>query len=427
MVNQNMRFVAKHACLQVQSQKGEDVIVVPNEKSQKLVRGDNYAVYAVCDGHAGIAAADFVAQKLNDEIKFQIHQEGLRLIWSTGKNKIIDAVQRCMKKVFLSLDSQFMKLNENSIAGTTLTVAVIMENILTVANVGDSKCILLSSDGHFLNMIAEHRLEVNEQEKLRIESLGGTVERLKLAGDLNGDGIGPLRMWPAGLAVSRSIGDKDARPFGTPFPAIKSMKLPAAGGRLIIASDGLWDFFSSRRVAAMIHRSKLEEVPGLLIRNVQTVSRNVMKDDTSVIAVDIFPHNQKTLYDCCATNSDLKFCCFQPKVIDEETLEEDRVFCFTHIKEIDSLFESQRNEPLPMYTSLPFFQEVDNVEDISQPSSHSSTQNLANEMSHELRGLKRSLSANWAQNLYSTQVISVDQRGNPCRRHSVYMPHLDSF
>ncbi|KAK1305405.1 putative protein phosphatase 2C 15 [Acorus calamus] len=57
--------------------------------------------------------------------------------------------------------------------------------------------------------------------------------------------IGPLRCWPGGLCLSRSIGDMDVGEFIVPVPYVKQVKLSNAGGRLIISSDGVWDALSS--------------------------------------------------------------------------------------------------------------------------------------------------------------------------------------
>lgn len=60
---------------------------------------------------------------------------------------------------------------------------------------------------------------------------------------------GPLRSWPGGLCVSRSIGDVDCGPYISPLPHVRQLVVPRAGGRIVIASDGLWDAVDSERAA----------------------------------------------------------------------------------------------------------------------------------------------------------------------------------
>lgn len=57
-------------------------------------------------------------------------------------------------------------------------------------------------------------------------------------------GLGPLRIWPGGLCVSRSIGDKDVGPNIIATPHVRQVLVPEWGCRLIMASDGVWDCIS---------------------------------------------------------------------------------------------------------------------------------------------------------------------------------------
>ena len=59
---------------------------------------------------------------------------------------------------------------------------------------------------------------------------------------------GPLRIWPGGLAMARSIGDVEAGALAIAEPEIRQITLPLSGARLIIASDGLWDAITPKTV-----------------------------------------------------------------------------------------------------------------------------------------------------------------------------------
>lgn len=43
-------------------------------------------------------------------------------------------------------------------------------------------------------------------------------------------GVGPLRIWPGGLCVSRSVGDTDAGPHIVPIPHVKQVGVRAGEG-----------------------------------------------------------------------------------------------------------------------------------------------------------------------------------------------------
>ena len=49
-------------------------------------------------------------------------------------------------------------------SGTTVTFAVIEGLFITVASVGDSRCILESAEGDIYYLSADHRLECNVEE-----------------------------------------------------------------------------------------------------------------------------------------------------------------------------------------------------------------------------------------------------------------------
>ena len=65
--------------------------------------------------------------------------------------------------------------------------------------------------------------------------------------------------------------------------------LPPTGGRIIVASDGVWDAFDKMTRASSMSRSwPLEQAPS---RMIQTIVRAYggLKDDTTLVVIDITP------------------------------------------------------------------------------------------------------------------------------------------
>ena len=58
-----------------------------------------------------------------------------------------------------------------------------------------------------LQVSASHRLDTNKAEQARVKELGCEVS----ATTLMGKPVGPLRVWPGGLAMSRTLGDYEVR------------------------------------------------------------------------------------------------------------------------------------------------------------------------------------------------------------------------
>ncbi|KAK1355981.1 hypothetical protein POM88_049237 [Heracleum sosnowskyi] len=53
--------------------------------------------------------------------------------------------------------------------------------------------------------------------------------------------IGPLRCWPGGLCLSRSVGDMDVGVFIVPVSRVKQVKLSSSGGRLVTVMVGCFE------------------------------------------------------------------------------------------------------------------------------------------------------------------------------------------
>ncbi|KAL3830874.1 hypothetical protein ACJIZ3_019676 [Penstemon smallii] len=145
-------------------------------------------------------------------------------------------------------------------SGTTATFVIVDGWTVTVASVGDSRCILDAQGGAVSELTVDHRLEEN---------------------------IGPLRCWPGGLCLSRSIGDMDVGEFIVPIPHVKQVKLSSVGGRLIIASDGVWDALSSEMAAKSCRGLPAELAAKLVVK--EALKKRGLKDDTTCLVVDIIP------------------------------------------------------------------------------------------------------------------------------------------
>jgi serine/threonine protein phosphatase PrpC len=147
---------------------------------------------------------------------------------------------------------------------------------VTVACVGDSRCILDTQGGAVSTLTVDHRLEENVEERERATASGDEVGRLSIVG---GAEIGPLRCWPGGLCLSRSIRDMDVGKFIVPIPHVKQVKLSNAGGRLVIASDGIWDALPSEAAAKACRGLPAELAAKQVIK--EALQTRGLKDDTT--------------------------------------------------------------------------------------------------------------------------------------------------
>ncbi|KAL7001107.1 protein-serine,threonine phosphatase [Sarracenia purpurea var. burkii] len=259
-----------------QSRKGEDYFMIKTDCQR--IQGNpssTFSVFAIFDGHNGNAAAIFSRDHLLNHVLGALPR-GL------GQDEWLQALPRALVAGFVKTDKEFQSRGETS--GTTVTFVIVDRWTVTVASVGDSRCILDTQGGAVSVLTVDHRLEENVEERERVSSSGGEVGRLSIAG---GTEVGPLRCWPGGLCLSRSIGDMDVGEFIVPIPYVKQVKLSSAGGRLIIASDGIWDALSSEMAAKSSRGLPAELAARQVVK--EALRARGLKDDTTCIVVDVIP------------------------------------------------------------------------------------------------------------------------------------------
>ncbi|KAF9606020.1 hypothetical protein IFM89_021452 [Coptis chinensis] len=271
------------------AKKGEDYFLIKPDCQRILGNpSSSFSVFAIFDGHNGISAAIYTKEKLLSHVMSAIPQ-------GIGREEWLQALPRALVAGFVKTDIEFQRKGKYSqlcfamfiageTSGTTATLVVIDGLTVTVACVGDSRCILDAQGGVVSLLTVDHRLEENVEERERVTASGGEVGRLNVYGSTE---VGPLRCWPGGLCLSRSIGDMDVGEYIVPVPHVKQVKLSSAGGRLIIASDGIWDALSSEMAAKACQGLPAELAAKLVVK--EALRSRGLKDDTTCLVVDIIP------------------------------------------------------------------------------------------------------------------------------------------
>jgi len=134
-------------------------------------------------------------------------------------------------------------------------VILIVGDMCYIANVGDSRAVVSIDHGdRAVPMSIDHK-PTDDQEAQRIRDAGGQIYQTKThiptLGDLDNPHfiIGPHRVMPGRLSVSRTFGDIEAKiaSFGgnpnviIAVPEIKSFKITPRHDFIGIASDGIFD------------------------------------------------------------------------------------------------------------------------------------------------------------------------------------------
>jgi serine/threonine protein phosphatase PrpC len=79
-------------------------------------------------------------------------------------------------------------------------VTIIVGDECITATVGDSLAFLDTGET-VLQISGNHRVDDNASERERVVAAGGSIDQA----DLDGEGVGPLRVWPGGLAFTRCV------------------------------------------------------------------------------------------------------------------------------------------------------------------------------------------------------------------------------
>ena len=221
----------------------------------------NFNIFGVLDGHGeeGHYASQFVSRYITSHIKnnpkikkCQNPKEIYKVITENGYQIIAD--------LYVDADIQIQKEKFNcSNSGTTCVIVIQLEEKLICSNAGDSRAIVIFDKNNNDHNLIESRIYPLSydckpdlpNERKRIYECGGIVERA--FGDDEEEG-GPYRVWAKGeeypgLAMSRSIGDMDAKKLGViPNPQIIEYNIDSSSKYMIICSDGVWEFISNEDV-----------------------------------------------------------------------------------------------------------------------------------------------------------------------------------
>jgi len=198
-----------------------------NDKITEATREalSKFSIAAVFDGHSGWQCSQYLSQHLIPAMA--LHPKFL-------ENKIEPAILDTFRNMDAKINNILRK--EECSAGSTGIVAIYdgRKHVLTVANVGDSMCVL-SRSGRAVKLHRVHRvfdIPEYEEERNRVEATGSRIVNHRV------DGV---------LAISRAFGDIALK--GNPKTPGPVIAVPDVVAEVItpmtefgiIASDGLWD------------------------------------------------------------------------------------------------------------------------------------------------------------------------------------------
>ena len=252
-------------------------------RGQPLGPHDEFALFCVFDGHNGVLAAKYISETLLNRLVDKLPtgnppDERDKEAFASWRQGIVRALAEVLSETHLS----FAKLGQ--LAGCTVTIVLQVCGFLceciyqhmsvcdtqtgwlvTCANLGDSRCVI-DNGLETICLTDDHRVATNQQERRRVEHTGALIAPVCASGvnagvlllymetnahlitdhghvcccvametnahftnassigvgpakDVN-NGVGPLRIWPGGVCLSRGIGDFDLGDIIVPWPNV---------------------------------------------------------------------------------------------------------------------------------------------------------------------------------------------------------------
>ena len=265
------------------------------EAHELLLDGATYSLVVVMDGHNGYEAAQFCCKIIEREIHARLPEGAWPQHDSIAGQQWLAQIRGALACSISACERKFSAAG--LMAGTTVTLVLITGWLVTAANIGDSAA-FVDTGKRIVPLTEDHRLDFSPQSELermrtyepkykirRLDvHMGGPAEEFEL-------GVGPLRIWPGGIAVSRGIGDFSVGSIVLSAPRIVQMRVPEGGARLVIASDGLWDAdktsqFETRVIKKVRRLDTLNAARKLLYA---AGKGHGLTDDTTVVVVDLMP------------------------------------------------------------------------------------------------------------------------------------------
>lgn len=283
----------------------------PSRQNENWPKCSFFGVY---DGHGGAACADFLRDNLH---QYVIKESCFPYSPADALRKGFEAAE----KKYLEI-CQTLKEGEQGIlsdkSGSCAVVALIVGDICYVANVGDSRAVLSMEKGSKVQALTNDHKPCSETEQRRIEAAGGKIYQTATPIPANlkaGFGsdvlVGPFRVLPGRLSVSRTFGDPEAKlPAcgGNPNvviaqPDIISFKITNDHDFIVMGSDGIFDRLNNKDAIQCVWNTVREEKAQKVHQQCGIAADSVMKNallrrslDNVTSVIIAFPHFKSTVF-----------------------------------------------------------------------------------------------------------------------------------
>ncbi|CAD8114976.1 unnamed protein product [Paramecium sonneborni] len=209
------------------------------------------AFFGVYDGHGGSTCADFLRDNLHQYVTKQ-----KEFPWNP-----VAAIKKgfeMAEKDFLQQALQQYDKGKQERSGSCALITLVVGDYCYVANVGDCRAILSLEKGKkLMELSIDHKPEIEYE---RIQKNGGKIYQTHLINENGIQIVGPHRVFPGRLSVSRAFGDIEAKfeQFGGNHnvviaqPDIQIFRITQDNDFIVMGCDGIFDKMKSEEVIKKI-------------------------------------------------------------------------------------------------------------------------------------------------------------------------------
>ena len=243
---------------------------------------NSLSYFAIFDGHCGITCSEYLMKNLHN---FIFNNQFF-------PNNPIKALEYAFDKA----EEEFYMIYEKSDSGSCAIVCLLIDDVIYVANLGDSRLIISNNNGKNYRILTNDHNLYNENERKRIEMNGSTIyqEKIQLNQYITNKNnnnniflVGPYRINPGGLSITRSIGDFSSKilSYGgmpntiIPKPEIISYKITSDTDFIFLASDGIFNVMKNIEIIHLI--SEIKDNKNDYLKSADLIIKNALKRNST--------------------------------------------------------------------------------------------------------------------------------------------------
>jgi len=229
-------------------EKSEHIPCITSQNDVSEQTNTPVSFFVVCDGHGGSQVADYVNRNLFGNIM--------------SSEDFTDDTELAIANGFYKTEQELLAMTQreelDGAVGCTVACALIVGNVLYIANLGDTEAVIATAVGKY-KVLTETHTPDNLDERNRVEKEGGRIlvsSKLRLAHPVWNPKV-------INLGVTRAMGDfyfKDQEWVGQKNsgliaePRIVKWNLTIEDEFLIIASDGFWDVVDKEEATQFVRK-----------------------------------------------------------------------------------------------------------------------------------------------------------------------------